>query len=168
MVHYKKFWKLTSEIAILFGISKKKLIKRKNKFFEEIDLPIYQSRTNPILCYRFHDVITKFSKIKLELANLARADDAPDQVDIEFDISPTLLKEVQDYMTPFPDELYSQYRPFKHYKSSETKYIFGLLKKLRQWRHVATKKRRLVGNKLSNLFDLKSQKLARSETWNDG
>lgn len=33
VVHYKKFWRLTSEIAILFGISKKKLIKRKNKFF---------------------------------------------------------------------------------------------------------------------------------------
>jgi hypothetical protein len=70
VVQYKKFWRLTSEIAILFGISKKKLIKRKNKFFEELDLQIYQSVDSPMLCYRFHDVITKFSKIKLQVANL--------------------------------------------------------------------------------------------------
>jgi hypothetical protein len=75
VVQYKKFWRLTSEIAILFGISKKKLIKRKNKFFEELDLQIYQHRDNPMFCYRFHDVITKFSKIKLQIANLGSEDD---------------------------------------------------------------------------------------------
>jgi hypothetical protein len=81
----------------LFGISKKKLIKRKNKFFEELDLQIYQNiNSPPVLCYRFHDVITKFSKIKLQVANL-RNNDNPSQhedneVEIEFDISPIVLK----------------------------------------------------------------------------
>lgn len=70
VVQYKQFWRLTSEIAILLGISKKKLIKRKNKFFEELDLQIYQCEHSPMLCYRFHDVITRFSKIKLHVANL--------------------------------------------------------------------------------------------------
>ncbi len=81
----------------MFGISKKKLIKRKNKFFEELDLQIYQNiNSPPVLCYRFHDVITKFSKIKLQVANL-RNNDNPSQhedneVEIEFDISPIVLK----------------------------------------------------------------------------
>jgi hypothetical protein len=102
----------------LFGISKKKLIKRKNKFFEELDLPLYREKGNPILCYRFHDVITKFSKIKLQVANMGtRKDQEDSQVDIEFDISPVILKEIKDYVTPFPDELYSNYIPFKQYKS---------------------------------------------------
>ena len=81
----------------MFGISKKKLIKRKNKFFEELDLQIYQNiNSPPVLCYRFHDVITKFSKIKLQVANL-RNNDNPSQhedneVEIEFNISPVVLK----------------------------------------------------------------------------
>lgn len=81
-VSYKKFWRLTSEIAILFGISKKKLIKRKNKFFEELDLQIYQQLNQPILCYRFHDVITKFSKIKLQLANVSHDNYEDEEVQI--------------------------------------------------------------------------------------
>lgn len=32
VIPYKQFWRLSSEIAILFGISKKKLIKGKQKF----------------------------------------------------------------------------------------------------------------------------------------
>ena len=43
VIPYKKFWRLSSEIAILFGISKKKLIKRKQKFLEELDVEICQS-----------------------------------------------------------------------------------------------------------------------------
>jgi len=43
VIPYKKFWKLSSEIGILFGISKKKLIKSKQKFLEELDIPICQS-----------------------------------------------------------------------------------------------------------------------------
>lgn len=34
VIPYKQFWKLSSEIGILFGISKKKLIKNKQKFLE--------------------------------------------------------------------------------------------------------------------------------------
>lgn len=118
VVHYKKFWRLTSEIAILFGISKKKLIKRKNKFFEELDLQIYRQPGSGELCYRFHDVIAKFSKIKLQIANLASdLRSLNPQVDIEFDISPTVLREIKDYVTPFPDNLYADYRPFRNYKS---------------------------------------------------
>ena len=84
-------------------------------------------------------MITKFSKIKLQVANLGYKKNHQDsQVDIEFDISPVIMKEIKDYVTPFPDELYTSYQPFKQYKSGETKYIFGLLKKLRQWKHVST------------------------------
>lgn len=58
---------------------------------------------NPILCYRFHDVITKFSKIKLQVANLGSKNQEDSQVDIEFDISPVIMKEIKDYVTPFPE-----------------------------------------------------------------
>lgn len=138
VVHYKKFWRLTSEIAILFGISKKKLIKRKNKFFEELDLQIYQDKRNPIFCYRFHDVITKFSKIKLQVANLGPKKPDDNEVDIEFDINPAVLAQIKDFITPFPDQLYTSYHPFKQYTSKETKYVFGLLKKIRHWKHIST------------------------------
>lgn len=40
LIPYKKFWRLSSEIAILFGISKRKLIKSKQKFLEELDIEI--------------------------------------------------------------------------------------------------------------------------------
>lgn len=79
------------------------MIKRKNKFFEELDLQLYQEKMNPILCYRFHDVITKFSKIKLQVANLGSKNQEDSQVDIEFDISPVIMKEIKDYVTPFPE-----------------------------------------------------------------
>ena len=71
VIPYKKFWRLSSEIAILFGISKKKLIKSKQNFLEELGIEICQS-TNPeqtsVFCYKFHDVIMKFSKIKLQVS----------------------------------------------------------------------------------------------------
>jgi hypothetical protein len=58
-----------------------------------LDLQIYQEKNKPILCYRFHDVITKFSKIKLQVANLSSKKQQVDsEVDIEFDISPAVLK----------------------------------------------------------------------------
>jgi hypothetical protein len=67
-----------------------------------------------------------------------------------------VLKEIKDYITPFPDQLYQSYIPFKEYKSGETKYIFGLLKKLRQWKKMSTEKKRIAGGtKLSTIFDLK-------------
>ena len=69
-----------------------------------MDLQIYQEKKNPILCYRFHDVITKFSKIKLQVANLGSKKKQEDsQVDIEFDINPVVLKEIKEYITPYPE-----------------------------------------------------------------
>lgn len=154
---------MTSEIAILFGISKKKLIKRKNKFFEELDIQIYQHKDNPLFCYRFHDVITKFSRIKLQIAHLGYAEqksDTNEEYDISFDISATVLAKIKDYIIPFPEEYYTDYRPFRNFKSGETKYIFGLLNKIRQWRHVSTEKKRIAGGtKLSSIFDLKSRRV---------
>jgi hypothetical protein len=97
------------------------LIKRKNKFFEELDLQIFQGKEDPVFCYRFHDVITKFSKIKLQIANLGSEDDrsAPknNEFEISFDISPAVLREIKDYIIPFPDEYYEDYHPFKGFKS---------------------------------------------------
>lgn len=71
VIAYKKFWRLSSEIAILFGISKKKLIKSKQKFLEELDIEVFQSvepKQSSVLCYKFHDVLTQFSKIKLTVS----------------------------------------------------------------------------------------------------
>lgn len=55
----------------------------------------------------------------------------------KFDINPNILKQIKDYVTPFPEHLYTAYQPFKGLKSGDTKYIFGLLKKLRRWKHAA-------------------------------
>lgn len=69
-------------------------------------------------------------------------------------------KEIKDYIIPFPEEYYADCKPFHNYKSAETKYIFGLLKKMRQWKHSSTERKRMVGvTKLSSIFDLKSKKL---------
>ena len=95
----------------------------------------------------------------MQVANLGSKKKQEDsQVDIEFDINPVVLKEIKEYVTPYPEELYTNYEPFKQYKSGETKYIFGLLKKLRQWKHISTEKKRIAGgNKLSSIFDIKSK-----------
>lgn len=70
-----------------------------------------------------------------------------------------MLKEINDFITPFPENLYTNYHPFKQYKSAETKYIFGLLKKLRHWKHISTEQKRLAGGtKLSSIFEIKSKK----------
>ena len=110
-------------------------------------------------------MITKFSKIKLQVTNLGTKKQQEDNhVDIEFDISQVVLKEIKDYITPFPEELYTNYEPFKQYKSGETKLIFGLLKKVRQWKHISTEKKRIAGgNKLSSIFDIKSKRQANLE-----
>ena len=66
-------------------------------------------------------MITKFSNIKLQVANLGHnsnpSPNEDNEVEIEFDISPIILKEIQDYVTPFPDHLYTSFKPFKSYKS---------------------------------------------------
>lgn len=116
------------------------------------------------MCYRFHDVITKFSKIKLQVANLSTKTQGENEVDIEFDINPAILAQIKDFTTPFPDHMYTMYHPFKQYTSKETKYVFGLLKKIRHWKHLSTEKKRLAGGtKLSSIFDIKSKKLSRNE-----
>ena len=78
------------------------------------------------------------------------------EISIEFDISQSIMKEIKDYITPFPDELYSKYKPFKQYKSVETQYIFGLLKKLRQWKHKAASNKKVSkSTQLSKIFENK-------------
>ena len=84
VIPYKNFWRLSSEIAILFGISKKKLIKGKQKFMEELDIEICQSidaSETSVLCYKFHDVIMKFSKIKLTVSKGDGNDEASETMD---------------------------------------------------------------------------------------
>jgi len=71
-------------------------------------LKIYHKKDNKLFCYRFHDVITKFSKIKLQIAtfnskaneNNKKKDE--DLIEISFDISPQIMKEIKDYIVPYP------------------------------------------------------------------
>ncbi|CAD8095701.1 unnamed protein product [Paramecium sonneborni] len=68
-INYKDFWKLSSEIAIIFGVAQDDLLDVNNKknFLKVLNIPIYESKESNMLCYKFHDVILSLTKISVTL-----------------------------------------------------------------------------------------------------
>jgi hypothetical protein len=68
-INYKDFWKLSSQIAIIFGVDQADLLDVNNKrnFLKVLNIPIYENKISNVLCYRFHDVILSLTKISVTL-----------------------------------------------------------------------------------------------------
>ncbi len=68
-INYKDFWKLSSEIAIIFGVDQSDLLDVNNKknFLKVLNIAIYENKVTNILCYKFHDVIISLTKISVTL-----------------------------------------------------------------------------------------------------
>lgn len=68
-INYKDFWKLSSEIAIIFGVDQSDLLDVNNKknFLKVLNIPIFENKGSNLLCYKFHDVIISLTKISVTL-----------------------------------------------------------------------------------------------------
>lgn len=68
-INYKHFWKLSSEIAIIFGVDSSDLLDVENKknFLKVLNIPICEHKLTNMLCYKFHDVIMSLTKISVTL-----------------------------------------------------------------------------------------------------
>ncbi|CAD8076090.1 unnamed protein product [Paramecium sonneborni] len=67
-LNYKQFWKLSSEIAICFGVPVKELYDPANKtnFLRALHIPLYEDKDG-LMGYLFHDVIVSLTKLSVEL-----------------------------------------------------------------------------------------------------
>lgn len=68
-INYKDFWRFSSEIAMIFGVSQEDLLDVNNKknFLKILKIPIYENVVDKIYCYKFHDVIMELSKVSVML-----------------------------------------------------------------------------------------------------
>ncbi|CAD8074658.1 unnamed protein product [Paramecium sonneborni] len=84
-LNYKQFWKLSSQIAICFGVSGKDLLNPANKknFLKILNIPLYEEK-NGLLGYLFHDVIVSLTKISVELKYGVKDLEKKNQLDTEF------------------------------------------------------------------------------------
>ncbi|CAD8153287.1 unnamed protein product [Paramecium pentaurelia] len=67
-LNYKQFWKLSSEIAICFGVPVKELLDPANKknFLRALNIPLYEDGEG-LIGYLFHDVIVSLTRLSVEL-----------------------------------------------------------------------------------------------------
>ncbi|CAD8070112.1 unnamed protein product [Paramecium sonneborni] len=67
-LNYKQFWKLSSEIAICFGVPVKELLDPANKknFLKALNIPLYEDGEG-LIGYLFHDVIVSLTRLSVEL-----------------------------------------------------------------------------------------------------
>ncbi|CAD8172269.1 unnamed protein product [Paramecium octaurelia] len=68
-ISYKLFWRLSSQIAIIFGLEQSDLldVNNKKKFLKALKIPIYELVDSNVLCYRFHDVIVSLTRISVTI-----------------------------------------------------------------------------------------------------
>ena len=68
-MNYKEFWRFSSEIAVIFGVSQEDLLDINNRknFLKDLKIPIYENSTEKIYCYKFHDVIIELCKVSVML-----------------------------------------------------------------------------------------------------
>lgn len=136
VISYKKFWRLSSEIAIIFGIKKEHLIVQENKsrFLKELKLQIYTRRNDERMeqcCFRFHDVITAFSRFSMTIKEPDIREDELEPADEE------VRQQLAVVQTPVPDKLYEEYEEVPRLSSANLLVMFKTLKKLRKWRSQA-------------------------------
>ncbi|KAM3128562.1 hypothetical protein pb186bvf_019330 [Paramecium bursaria] len=65
---YKQFWKLSSEIAIIFGVNQQDLLNPANKtnFLKALNLQLYENEEQ-LIGFLFHDVILNLTRISVTL-----------------------------------------------------------------------------------------------------
>ncbi len=68
-LRYDSFWKFSSQIAIIFGVPTEELLDISNKksFLTTLAIPLYESKSEKVFCYQFHDVITELAKISVTI-----------------------------------------------------------------------------------------------------
>ncbi|EGR27121.1 hypothetical protein IMG5_201460 [Ichthyophthirius multifiliis] len=68
-INYKEFWKFCGEIAVIYGVDQQDLLNQNYKkiFLTALQIPIYEDPNERIFCYKFHDVVTKVSKISVTI-----------------------------------------------------------------------------------------------------
>ena len=68
-MNYKDFWRFSSEIAVIFGVSTEDLLDINNRknFLKDLKIPIYENSSEKIYCYKFHDVIIELCKVAVML-----------------------------------------------------------------------------------------------------
>lgn len=68
-MNYKDFWRFSSEIALIFGVSQEELLDINNRknFLKNLKIPIYENPKEKIYCYKFHDVIIELCKVSVML-----------------------------------------------------------------------------------------------------
>ncbi|CAD8084517.1 unnamed protein product [Paramecium sonneborni] len=68
-INYKLFWRLSSQIAIIFGLEQSDLldVNNKKRFLKALKIPIYELVDSNLLCYRFHDVIVSLTRISVTI-----------------------------------------------------------------------------------------------------
>ena len=68
-LNFKKFWKFSSKIALIFNVRPDDLLDIKNKknFLEALQLPVYENSFDHIFCYKFHDVVIALAKVSVML-----------------------------------------------------------------------------------------------------
>ncbi len=68
-MNYKDFWRFSSEIAVIFGVSQEDLLDINNRknFLKNLKISIYENPYEKIYCYKFHDVIIELCKVAVML-----------------------------------------------------------------------------------------------------
>ncbi|CAK89639.1 unnamed protein product (macronuclear) [Paramecium tetraurelia] len=126
-INYKDFWKLSSEIAIIFGVAQDDLLDVNNKknFLKVLNIPIYESKESNMLCYKFHDVILSLTKISVTLKYGVTNLEPTDKI-----IQQKLLAQLGDLQRK---DLMNQFTPTS-FNSGDMVAIIYIQKKFRLWK----------------------------------
>ncbi|CAD8180886.1 unnamed protein product [Paramecium pentaurelia] len=161
LINYKDFWKLSSEIAIIFGVAQDDLLDVNNKknFLKVLNIPIYESKDSNMLCYQFHDVILSLTKISVTLkygvTNLEPTDKTVQQ---------KLRIQLGDLQRK---DSTSKFKPTS-FNSGDMVAIIYIQKKFRLWKKRVQLKReggdyKIIYNEMSDLKNLIKKQLEMEE-----
>lgn len=66
---FKKFWRFSSQIALIFNVKEEDLLDITNKknFLKALQLPVYEDPKKGMFCYEYHDVVIALAKVALML-----------------------------------------------------------------------------------------------------
>ena len=66
---FKKFWRFSSQIALIFNVKEEDLLDITNKknFLKALQLPVYEDPKKRMFCYEYHDVVISLAKVALML-----------------------------------------------------------------------------------------------------
>lgn len=66
---FKKFWRFSSKIALIFNVKEEDLLDISNKkdFLKALNLPVYENAKNKMFYYEYHEVVISLAKVALML-----------------------------------------------------------------------------------------------------